>query len=161
MDMDNNFDAEFDSGTDNNIEKEFDSKLDNLLKELDEEFNVSKKKHIVAIDDDRNVLKLIKTILGETYEITPMANGIMAVNFFKNKTADLILLDYEMPVMSGAEVLKRLRDLPNSANTPVVFLTSVSDGQRVTEIMVMGVTDYILKPINVDRIRSTIRRILG
>lgn len=143
------------------FDTEFDSKLDNLLKELDEEFHTSRKKHIVAIDDDRNVLKLIKTILGETYDITPMANGMMAVNFFKNKTADLILLDYEMPIMSGLEVLKRLRDMPNAANTPVVFLTSVSDGQRVTEIMIMGVTDYILKPINVDRVRSTVKKILG
>ncbi len=90
-----------------------------------------------------------------------MANGMMAVNFFKNKTADLILLDYEMPIMSGLEVLKRLREMPNTANTPVVFLTSVSDGQRVTEIMIMGVTDYILKPINVDRVRSTVKKILG
>lgn len=149
--MDTNFD----------FDAEFDAKLDNLLEKLDKEFNTSRKKHIVAIDDDRNVLKLIKTILGETYDITPMANGMMAINYFKNKTADLILLDYEMPVMSGAETLKKLREMPNTANIPVVFLTSVSDNQKVKEIMMLGVTDYILKPINVDRIRSDIKRILG
>lgn len=149
MDMDFDFDTEFDA------------KLDNLLEKLDKEFNTSRKKHIVAIDDDRNVLKLIKTILGETYDITPMANGMMAINYFKNKTADLILLDYEMPVMSGADTLKKLREMPNTANIPVVFLTSVSDNEKVKEIMMLGVTDYILKPINVDRIRSDIKRILG
>ncbi|MGN0679087.1 MAG: two-component system response regulator [Oscillospiraceae bacterium] len=149
MDMDFDFDTEFDA------------KLDSLLEKLDKEFNTSRKKHIVAVDDDRNVLKLIKTILGETYDITPMANGMMAINYFKNKTADLILLDYEMPVMSGADTLKKLREMPNTANIPVVFLTSVSDNEKVKEIMMLGVTDYILKPINVDRIRSDIKRILG
>lgn len=149
--MDTNFD----------FDAEFDAKLDNLLEKLDKEFNTSRKKHIVAIDDDRNVLKLIKNILGETYDITPMANGMMAINYFKNKTADLILLDYEMPVMSGADTLKKLREMPNTANIPVVFLTSVSDNEKVKEIMMLGVTDYILKPIYVDRIRSDVKRILG
>lgn len=146
---------------DKDFDTEFDAKLENLLEKLDKEFNTPKKKHIVAIDDDRNVLKLIKTILGETYDITPMANGMMAINFFKNKTADLILLDYEMPVMSGAETLKQLREMPNTANIPVVFLTSVSDNEKVKEIMMLGVTDYILKPINVGRLRSDVKRILG
>ncbi len=143
------------------MEPDFDTNLSNLLDELDREFNASAKKRIVAIDDDRNVLKLIKTILGETYDITPMANGMMAVNYFKNKTADLILLDYEMPIMSGAEVLKKLRENPNTKNTPVVFLTSVSDNSKVMEIMSLGVNDYILKPINVDRLRGDVKRILA
>lgn len=143
------------------MEMDFDTNLENLLKELDKEFNTSAKKRIVAIDDDRNVLKLLKNILGETYDFTPMANGMMAVNYFKNKTADLILLDYEMPMMSGAEVLKKLRENPNTQNTPVVFLTSVSDNARVLEIMALGVNGYILKPINVDRLRGDLKKILG
>ena len=143
------------------MEMDFDTNLENLLKELDKEFNTSAKKRIVAIDDDRDVLKLLKNILGETSDFTPMANGMMAVNYFKSKTADLILLDYEMPMMSGAEVLKKLRENPNTQNTPVVFLTSVSDNAKVMEIMSLGVNSYILKPINVDRLRSDLRKILG
>ncbi|MGN1110169.1 MAG: two-component system response regulator [Oscillospiraceae bacterium] len=143
------------------MEMDFDTNLENLLKELDKEFNISAKKRIVAIDDDRDVLKLLKNILGETYDFTPMANGMMAVNYFKSKTADLILLDYEMPMMSGAEVLKKLRENPNTQNIPVVFLTSVSDNAKVMEIMSLGVNGYILKPINVDRLRSDLRKILG
>ncbi len=143
------------------MELDFDTNLNNLLDELDREFNTAAKKRIVAIDDDRNVLKLIKTILGETYDITPMANGMMAVNYFKNKTADLILLDYEMPIMSGAEVLKKLRENPHTQNTPIIFLTSVSDNAKVMEIMALGVSGYILKPINVDRLRGDIKKILS
>lgn len=143
------------------IEFDFDKNLDSLLEELNREFDEASKKRIVAIDDDRNVLKLIKTILGDTYDITPMANGMMAVNYFKNKTADLILLDYEMPVMSGAKVLKELRENPNTKNTPIIFLTSVSDNAKVMEIMALGVNGYILKPINVTRLKSDVKKVLG
>lgn len=141
--------------------EDFDMGLDSLLKELQEEFNIAPRKHIIAVDDDRNVLKLIKDFLGDKYEVTTMANGLMALNYFRNKTCDLIFLDYEMPGMSGADVLKKLRENENTKDIPVVFLTGVSDNQKVKEIMSMGVHDYILKPINVERLRADAKKILG
>ncbi len=140
----------------------FDQNLDNLLKELQEEFsNAPVRKQIVAVDDDREVLKLLKQILGEKYDVTPMAGGKMALNYFKTHTADLILLDYDMPGMSGAEVLKALRQDKNTEKIPVIFLTGIADNNVVKEIMMLGISDYILKPINVSRLRTDVKKILG
>lgn len=140
----------------------FDQNLDSLLKELQEEFNNTPvRKQIVAVDDDREVLKLLKQILGEKYDVTPMAGGKMALNYFQTHTADLILLDYDMPGMSGAEVLKALRQKKNTEKIPVIFLTGIADNNIVKEIMMLGVSDYILKPINVSRLRTDVKRILG
>lgn len=140
----------------------FEQNLDSLLKELEQEFkDTPAKKQIVAVDDDREVLKLLKQILGEKYDVTCMADGKMAVNFFKNRTADLILLDYDMPGLTGADVLKTLREDKKTQRIPVVFLTGIADNEKVKEIMALGVSDYILKPINVARLRADVKKILG
>lgn len=116
----------------------------------------NERKHILIVDDDRNVLKLLKTTLSDRYEVTAMLNGKMAEKYLETKTADLILLDHEMPVESGLEVFQKIKANDKQKNIPVVFLTGTSDAAKIREILALHPKGYLLKPVDVDKLMTTI-----
>lgn len=118
------------------------------------------RKHILVVDDDSSVLKLIKGYLSEQYDVATAINGKVAMKFLENKRTDLILLDYEMPEENGAEVLNQIRSSEKLKNLPVVFLTGVSDREKIQEVLVLKPQGYLLKPIDMERLSSTIEGIL-
>ena len=112
----------------------------------------SNRKHILVVDDDKVTLRLLKTAQEEKfYNVTALANGKVAEKYLQTKTVDLILLDYQMPIESGAEVLK---------NIPVIFLTGVSDSDRVQEVISMKPQGYLLKPVNMECLFVMIRNLI-
>lgn len=131
----------------------------------DEEVNMmsdaAEKKHILVVDDDRNILRMLKAALENKYEVTTMASGRMAEKYLKTRCADLILLDYHMPQENGAEVLKKIRSNPRLADIPFIFLTGVSEADKVQEVVSMNLQGYLLKPINMDRLFIMIRSLIG
>ncbi len=140
------------------LNKDLDVMFNDLMKNFEK---IQTKKHILAVDDDRSVLKLLKEVLMEDYEITSMANGKMAQKYLETKTADLILLDYEMPDISGADVLKKIRSDSRTAKIPVIFLTGVSDSSKVKEVLAHNPSGYLLKPVDVERLKQTIKKLIG
>ncbi|MGN1415773.1 MAG: response regulator [Oscillospiraceae bacterium] len=114
------------------------------------------KKHILVVDDDRSILKLLKTALSEEYEVTTMLNGVLAEKFIESRDVDLIILDYEMPIETGAEVFRRIKKNKKAENIPVCFLTGVSEREKIIEIMRLKPHGYLLKPIDMDMLRSAI-----
>ena len=114
------------------------------------------KKHILIVDDDRNVLKLVKAGLGDKYEVTAMINGVMVDKLIDTKKVDLIILDYEMPIETGADIFRRLKKNPKAAHIPVCFLTGVSEREKILEVMSLKPHSYLLKPIDMDMLASTI-----
>ena len=113
------------------------------------------------MDDDRNVLKLLKTTLSGKYEVTAMLNGKMAEKYLETKTADLILLDHEMPVESGLEVFQKIKQNSSRSNIPVVFLTGTTDAAKIKEILSLHPKGYLLKPVDVDKLMTTIENVLS
>ena len=122
---------------------------------------VQGRKHILVVDDDRTVLKMLKSALEAAYDITTMAGGAMVDKLLAAKKVDLIILDYEMPIETGAEVFQRLKKNPKAANIPVCFLTGVSDREKIMEVMSLKPSGYVLKPIDMDMLKSTIRNLIG
>lgn len=116
----------------------------------------SGRKHILVVDDDRTVLKMLKTALSEKYEVTAMVNGVLVEKFLDSKHVDLIILDYEMPIMTGADVYRQIKINPKTADIPICFLTGVSERSKVQEIMSLRPRGYLLKPINMEMLLSTI-----
>jgi len=114
------------------------------------------KKHLLVVDDDRNVLKLLKASLSEKYEITTMINGVLIEKFLDTKKVDLIILDYEMPVETGAEIFRKLKTNDKYKHIPVCFLTGVAERSKIEEIMLLKPHGYLLKPINMEMLTSTI-----
>lgn len=119
-----------------------------------------RKKHILIVDDDSSVLRLLKGYLEERYELATAINGRVALKFLETKETDLILLDYEMSTENGAAVLKKIRANEKTKDLPVVFLTGVTDKSRVREVLDMKPHGYLLKPIDMNKLSSTIKGIL-
>lgn len=125
------------------------------------EIAAASKKHILIIDDDRSVLKLLKSCLEPKYDVTTMISGRMAQKFLENRTTDLILLDYEMPLENGPEVFRKIRSDDRLVHIPIVFLTGVADSSKIKQVLELKPQGYLLKPIEMDRLTSTISEIIG
>lgn len=123
--------------------------------------NAPARPHILVVDDDKNVLKLLKSALEDRYDVTAIAGGKMALKFLETKTPDLIFLDYEMPVENGPEVFKKIKKLESAKDIPVVFLTGVADREKITEVLSLKPNGYLLKPINMERVNDTIHSLLN
>lgn len=114
------------------------------------------KKHILVVDDDRSILKLLKTALSDEYEVTTMLNGVLVDKFLDSRSVDLIILDYEMPIETGADIFRRIKNNKKAENIPVCFLTGVAEREKILEIMRLKPHSYLLKPIDMDMLRSVI-----
>ena len=73
----------------------------------------------------------------------------------------MVLLDYEMPGESGPEVFMNLRTRKTMVNTPIVFLTGVTDSERVKEVVSLKPQGYLLKPVDKEKLLSKVRNVLG
>ena len=90
---------------------------------------------------------MVHNWLSEKYKVTTVESGMQAITYLANHTPDLILLDYEMPVTDGPQVLEMIRSEKNTADTPVVFLTGKGDRESVERVLSLGPDGYILKSI--------------
>ena len=118
------------------------------------------RKHILVVDDDSRMLKIIQRHLADKYDVATALNGKIAFKFLENRKTDLILLDYEMPLESGPTVLKRLRENPHTRNIPVIFLTGISDRNRIEKALALKPQGYLLKPIDHIKLLSTISKFI-
>ena len=119
------------------------------------------KKHILVVDDDPMMLKLVNEYLYERYNVATAISGKLALSFLEKKDTDLILLDYEMPEANGVQVLRKIRSNPKTQNIPVVFLTGVSSYNSIKEIISMRPQGYHLKPIDRENLLKVIMDVLG
>ena len=108
----------------------------------------NKKPTILAVDDTRDNLGVIKDILFNDYSILFANDGKKALTIVKSNRPDLILLDIMMPEMDGYEVCKKLKFNPETSDIPIIFLTSKSQIFDVNKVFSLGAADYILKPVN-------------
>lgn len=118
-------------------------------------------KHILLIDDDPVMLRVIKEELKDEYNVATAISGKIGLNFLSRRSTDLILLDYEMPEENGLMVLKKLRADESTRNIPVVFLTGLSDGAKIKQIIEMKPQGYLLKPVNREKLIEAIRGVIG
>lgn len=103
---------------------------------------------ILALDDDPVTLNLAVAILKNDYRLRPFTVPDMALKYLSQGAAEvsLALLDYHMPLMSGPDFLKRLRQYPATAEVPVLFLTGLIDRAAEEELMAAGAAGLIPKP---------------
>lgn len=118
------------------------------------------RKHVLVVDDNAMMLKMLKEHLHDQYDVATAASGRVALKFLEKKTTDLILLDYEMPDESGPDVLEKLRASDLTKDIPVVFLTGVTDTKKVKEVLSLKPQSYLLKPVDRDKLLDTIAKII-
>ncbi|MBQ7658728.1 MAG: response regulator [Butyrivibrio sp.] len=122
----------------------------------DDEYEFQRRKSILIVDDDPTFLQMIREWLKDTYRIGMANSGTQAVAWLATNKADLILLDYDMPVLDGPKVLEMLKSESFSSSTPVMFLTGKNDKESVTNVIALKPADYLLKTISKDKLLSTL-----
>lgn len=120
-----------------------------------------KRKHVLVVDDNAMMLKMLKEHLHDKYDVATAASGRVALKFLERKTTDLILLDYEMPEESGPAVLEQLRASEHTKDIPVIFLTGVTDTKKIKEALSLKPQNYLLKPVDRDKLLDTIAKEIG
>jgi len=118
--------------------------------------NTSEKPTILAVDDDPIILNTVLSTLRLDYNVVPFPNANAALKYLESKHTDLILLDYNMPGMSGFDMLDYILANERLKEIPVIFLTGAVDGEGESAALQMGAVDYITKPI---RPRALLTRI--
>jgi DNA-binding response OmpR family regulator len=126
---------------------------------------------IIMIEDDEGHARLIEKNIrraGVNNEIIPFANGTEAVNFLfgsdgtgvsNRARAMLIMLDLNLPDMSGVDILKRVKENEHLKRTPVVVLTTTDDEREIKRCYDLGANVYITKPVNYDSFANAIRQL--
>ncbi len=115
------------------------------------------KKSILIVDDDPTYMGLVREWLKGDYRISMVTSGLQAIKWLGNNKVDLILLDHEMPVTSGPQVLEMLRSEEDTRRIPVIFLTGKSDKASVMEVVALKPEGYLLKTIERDELLDNIR----
>jgi len=112
-------------------------------------------KQCLIVDDSRIFRKIAKKILEELQFSTEEADdGTAALDICRRSMPDAILLDWNMPTMSGIEFLRMLRREPSGSKPIVVYCTTENDIAHITEAIGAGANEYLIKPIDKDIIEA-------
>ncbi len=117
---------------------------------------------ILIVDDKATSRELLRTVLEKNgYAISEAADGGQAIEKARAESPDLILLDLQMPVRNGYEVLHELRQDPRYAALPIIALTaSAMQGDR-EKALAAGFTAYLTKPVTLAHLRDEVQRLLS
>jgi response regulator RpfG family c-di-GMP phosphodiesterase/serine/threonine protein kinase len=110
---------------------------------------------ILIVDDEVNMRKFCRYVLQSAgYQYEEAANGLLALEAFRNQSYDLVLLDMDMPVMNGLEVLKHLRQAPPCPHLKIVMFSGRSHCDEMAQTLLAGADDYLTKPFSTVQLRA-------
>lgn len=121
-----------------------------------EKTEISHKKKILIVDDSTFILKTMQRLLGSDYEIMTATSGMSAIRSIVLDKPDLVLLDYEMPVCKGSQILEMIRSEEEFADIPVIFLTSRVDKEGVQKVLEFKPNGYLSKSLSPEVIKKEI-----
>lgn len=127
---------------------------------LPEEFS-RKSKRVLIVDDDIEFLEELREALeGNGFDLDCALNGFEAGRKVYKKKPDLILLDFKIPGIDGFQVCEILHKDEDTANIPIIAITSLKSDEDVQRIKKCGVKRYLSKPLDIEELKETIGKIL-
>jgi len=131
-----------------------------LLKEwLDQRYVEEEAVHkpvILAVDDSPVILKSVSSLLSDDYKVYMLAKSVMLEKTLGQIRPDLFLLDYNMPIINGFELIPVIRNFVEHKNTPIIFLTSEGTIDNISSAVMLGACDFIAKPVKPSILRERI-----
>jgi two-component system sensor histidine kinase/response regulator len=113
---------------------------------------------LLVVDDQESNIQVVGAVLGKLgFEILPATGGLQVFKRLAVRRPDLILLDLLMPEMDGFEVCRRIRENPDWAGIPIIFLSSADDKDLIVRALESGGVDYITKPFNQAELVTRVR----
>ena len=126
--------------------------MDDLIKcirnYMEENTGENRKKTVLIVDDDITYMRTVYEWLKGSYHVGMASSGVQAISYLARNKADLVLLDYEMPVANGPQVLQMLKNDTDTGHIPVMFLTGHGDRGSVMSVVGLKPADYLLKTID-------------
>ena len=119
--------------------------LTDIEKYLENEAQYARRKSILIVDDDVSYMSMVMDWLKDKYRVATVNSGMQAIKWLAKNHADLVLLDYEMPITSGPQVLEMIRSDDTVADLPVMFLTGKSDKESIMNVLALKPAGYQLK----------------
>src|SRR5262245_39630657 len=115
---------------------------------------------VLLVDDAKANLDILVEGLKSEHKLSLALNGEMALQAAKRSPPDLVLLDIMMPGLDGYEVCRRLRQMPETADVPIMFLSSLEDVQNKARGFEAGANDYLTKPFEMLEVKARVRSLL-
>ena len=117
-------------------------------------------KQCLIVDDSSVIRKVARKIMEEAnFEISEAENGQQALEKCRHNMPEIILLDWNMPVMNGLEFLKELRKEASGDTAKVIFCTTENDMDHITQAISAGANEYIMKPFDKEIIISKLKEV--
>ena len=125
-----------------------DKMLDAIESYLEKGDNTPKRKSILIVDDDVSYMSMIMDWLSDNYRVSLANSGMEAITYLAGNQPDLILLDYEMPITTGPQVMQMIKSSPQTADIPIMFLTGKSDRDSIMAVLDLKPVGYLLKSVD-------------
>ncbi len=119
------------------------------------------RKKILVIDDSAMILSSVSRMLGSKYKVFCATSGPKAIQIIEVNPPDLIFLDYAMPEFNGKDTYEFIKQHPGMENVPIIFLTAISDADRVKELIGLKPAGYLLKPPTPFKLLEAAQKYLG
>lgn len=119
---------------------------------------------LIIADDSRLVRSLIeKTVASIGFEAVHAGNGKEALTILEanGKDIHLVLLDWNMPVLNGIDVIKHMRGDDRFKNIPVLMISTEAEDDRIQKVISVGAQGYLTKPFTADQLIEAVHRVLG
>ncbi len=112
---------------------------------------------VLIVDDSPESIDVLREVLTPEYRVFVAINGAKAIEIAPNVKPDIILLDVMMPEIDGYETCKRLKALRETADVPIIFVTTLNETDSQLKGLELGAVDYITKPYAASLVRSRVR----
>jgi two-component system chemotaxis response regulator CheY len=116
---------------------------------------------VLVVDDAATMRHIVRSLLEELglRKVREAADGTVALEALKHRRADLVISDWNMPQMSGIELLRAIRQDGTLKDTPVLMVTAEAKKESITEAVQAGVSNYIVKPFNAKTLEEKLNKI--
>lgn len=119
-------------------------------------------KRVLIVDDSSAIRKSVSFILDQAgYAVVAAEDGLDALSKLDGASFDLIVTDVNMPNLDGIGLVKKVREQPAYKYTPIVVLTTESQGSKMEEGKAAGATGWIVKPFDADKLLAVVKRLVG
>jgi len=115
---------------------------------------------VLIVDDAKSNVDLLVEGLKDNYKLSVALNGEMALKAAAHNPPDLVLLDIVMPGIGGYDVCRRLREKPETAEVPIMFLSSLEEVENKAKGFEAGANDYVTKPFDMVEVRARVRSLI-
>ena len=112
---------------------------------------------VLIIEDNADTRRFLEIMLGKEFDVITAENGVIGVDFARNRSPDLILLDIMLPVLNGYDTCSLLKKDEKTKSIPIIFLSAKNTIADITQGLQTGADDYIPKPFDYKELLARIK----